>query len=71
MKYPLLFRESSAVVLTKIDLLPHLTFDIAACRDNIKQVNAALPIFELSAKSTKGVSEFAQWLLDREWSKPS
>jgi hydrogenase nickel incorporation protein HypB len=71
LKYPLLFRESSAVVLTKTDLLPHLTFDLAACRDNIKQVNAALPIFELSAKTAEGVPAFAQWLLQREWAEPN
>ena len=69
LKYPLLFRESRAVVLTKTDLLPHLEFDLAACRDNIMQVNSALPIFEISSKRGEGVWELAQSVLRNDWVK--
>ena len=66
LKYPLLFREASAVVLTKTDLLPHLTFDLAACRENIAQVDTSLPIFEISAQTGAGVQAFTDWVL-LEW----
>jgi len=65
LKYPLLFREAGAVVLTKIDLLPHLTFDLPPCRENIAQINHALPVFELSAKTGVGVPAFEDWVLER------
>lgn len=68
-KYPLLFREAKAVVLTKIDLLPHLNFDITACLAFIRQVNADLSIFQVSALSGKGIQAWIQWLMDLHRSK--
>jgi hydrogenase nickel incorporation protein HypB len=65
LKYPLLFREAEAVVITKTDLLPHLDFDLAACRENIRQVDASLPVFEVSAKTGDGVEAWTRWVLDR------
>jgi hydrogenase nickel incorporation protein HypB len=64
LKYPLLFREAKAVVLTKLDLLPHLSFDLEACRHHIRQVNAGLPIFEISARSGAGVREWTDWVVN-------
>ena len=63
LKYPLLFRESSAVVLTKVDLLPHLNFDLATCRENIRTVDASLPVFEVSATTGEGVAAWTDWVL--------
>jgi hydrogenase nickel incorporation protein HypB len=62
LKYPLLYQEASAAVLSKTDLLPHLRFDLDACREHIHQVNAALPVFALSSVSGNGLDEFAAWL---------
>ena len=63
LKYPLLFREARAVVLTKTDLLPYLDFDLDACLANIAQVDASLPVFQVSAKSDMGVEGFVDWVL--------
>jgi hydrogenase nickel incorporation protein HypB len=63
LKYPLLFREAEAVVLTKIDLLPHLRFDLDACRDHLRQVNGSLPVFEVSCTTGEGVDAFTDWVL--------
>ena len=63
LKYPLLFREARAAVLTKLDLLPHVPFDLDACRDFIRQVNADLPVFEVSALKGDGVKEWTDWVL--------
>ena len=61
-KYPLLFREASAVVLTKVDLLPYLPFKLDACLNYIRQVNGALPIFQVSALYGTGFAAWAEWL---------
>jgi hydrogenase nickel incorporation protein HypB len=63
LKYPLLFREAKALVITKTDLLPHLTFSLDACRDFVRRVNAALPVFEVSAVADTGIGEWGDWLL--------
>jgi hydrogenase nickel incorporation protein HypB len=65
LKYPLLFREASAVVLTKVDLLPHLEFDLEACREHLRQVSGTRPVFEVSARSGEGVEAFTRWVLDQ------
>jgi len=61
-KYPMLFREARAVALTKIDLLPHLSFDLEACLGYVRQVNAAVPVFKVSAVTGEGVADWVSWL---------
>ena len=62
-KYPLLFREAAAVVLTKIDLLPYLPFNLNACLDYLRQVNGELPIFQVSALTGDGIDAWVEWLV--------
>ena len=62
LKYPLLFREAKAVVITKTDLLPHLRFDLDACRGFIRQINAAVPIFEVSSFGGAGIADWLRWI---------
>ena len=62
LKYPLLFRECKAVVLTKTDLLPHVPFDMSACCEYIRQVNAAIPVFKVSSLSGAGLSDWCSWV---------
>jgi len=62
LKYPLLFREAGAVVLTKIDLLPYLTFDMESCVNYVQQVNAAIPVFRLSAVQGSGMDAWLEWV---------
>ena len=61
-KYPLLFREAGAVVLTKLDLLPHLRFDLKACLAFIRKINPIAQVFQLSAFSGKGLKPWVEWL---------
>lgn len=61
-KYPTLFREAKAVVLTKMDLLPHLPFDLKACRGYLRQVNADTPVFQVSAQTGRGMVAWIKWL---------
>jgi len=62
LKYPLLFREAKAVVLTKTDLLPYVPFDIDASRRYIWQIHAGIPIFEVSALHDRGLSDLSSWI---------
>lgn len=61
-KYPLLFTEAKAVLVSKVDLLPHLQFDIEACLEDIRQVNSDVPIFQVSAQTGEGIGEWLNWL---------
>jgi hydrogenase nickel incorporation protein HypB len=63
LKYPLLFRESRAVLLTKIDLLPHLRFDVAGCLANIHQVNPAIPVFQVCSFTGTGFDAWLDWMV--------
>ena len=65
LKYPLLFREAAAVVLTKCDLLPHLRFDLVACLKNIDDVHAGLPVFHVSATSGEGMERWVGWVMEQ------
>ena len=61
-KYPAVFREARAVVISKIDLLPYTDFDLEACRNELLAINPELAIFVTSAKTGKGLPEWAAWL---------
>ncbi|MCX7009148.1 MAG: hydrogenase nickel incorporation protein HypB, partial [Kiritimatiellaeota bacterium] len=65
LKYPGLFRKAGAIVLTKTDLLPHLRFNMDACRHAIRQINSTAPLFEVSAKTGVGMAALADWLQDQ------
>ncbi len=62
LKYPALFREARAAVLTKTDLLPHLRYDLAAARACLRQVNPGLPVFPLSAETGRGLAAWTGWV---------
>jgi len=62
LKYPLMFQESSALVLNKIDLLPYTDVDIEKMRKDSLSLNPKLKIFEVSCKTGKGISEWTDWL---------
>ncbi len=62
LKYPLMFQESSALLLNKIDLLPYIDVDMAKIRKDSLSLNPKLKLFEVSCKTGQGISEWAQWL---------
>lgn len=63
LKYPLMFRVSQLLLLNKMDLLPHLDFDLARFRANIARVNPTLPVIEVSARTGQGIEAWVDWLL--------
>jgi hydrogenase nickel incorporation protein HypB len=63
LKYPVMFRNAQLVVLSKVDLLPHLPgVSLATIKANLAQVMPALSVIELSATSGSGVGAFVAWL---------
>jgi hydrogenase nickel incorporation protein HypB len=62
LKYPLIFHLSSVAVLTKIDLIPHLKFDLALAVKNIHKVNPKAVILQTSAYKREGLQDWLDWL---------
>ena len=62
LKYPLMFQESSALVLNKIDLLPYTNADVEKIKKNSLSLNPKLKIFEVSCKTGEGISKWVKWL---------
>ncbi|MBM4129389.1 MAG: hydrogenase nickel incorporation protein HypB [Nitrospira sp.] len=62
LKYPLMFQESSALILNKIDLLPYTDADVGKIRKDALSLNPSLKIFEVSCKTGEGIGEWAEWL---------
>jgi hydrogenase nickel incorporation protein HypB len=61
-KYPHMFRASDLMVLNKIDLLPHVSFDVARCLDYARQVNHHLQVLQLSATQGQGLEAWYEWV---------
>lgn len=61
-KYPTLFSQAPVVVLTKIDLAPHLDWDAAACRANLRKVRPGVFVFEVSARTGTGMEAWIGYL---------
>lgn len=62
LKYPDMFKAADVLLLTKIDLLPYLRFDIEQCKAFARQVNPRVSIFELSCQSGSGLNRWYDWL---------
>ena len=62
LKYSGMFAASSLMVVTKIDLLPHLDFDIDRLIDNARRINPTIGVLKLSAKSGDGMDRWMHWL---------
>jgi len=64
-KYPLIFIDADAVIINKMDLLPHVDFDITAFRRSIEGLNPKVEIFQLSCKTTEGIERWCSWVLEQ------
>jgi hydrogenase nickel incorporation protein HypB len=62
LKYPLMFQESAALILNKIDLLPHTNANIDKIKKDSSSLNPSLKIFEVSCKTGEGISEWTKWI---------
>ena len=64
LKYPLMFRTSDALVITKMDALPYFDFDLSAAVSRAKALNPSIAIFPVSAKTGEGMEAFEAWILN-------
>ena len=62
-KYPALFSLAPVVVLTKMDLAPHLDWSLARCRENLRRMRPGVFVFELSAKTGDGMDQWIDYLV--------
>ncbi len=62
LKYPKMFKVSRYAVLNKIDLLPHLDFDVELAIRNAKSVNPDLEFFLTSARTGEGLDPWFEFL---------
>jgi hydrogenase nickel incorporation protein HypB len=64
LKYPLMFRACELVLVNKIDLLPHLDFDLDRFLYHLNAVQPGVRSLSVSARSGEGVEEWREWLLE-------
>jgi hydrogenase nickel incorporation protein HypB len=64
-KYPNIYRGLSVLVVSKIDLLPYIPFNMDYFRQGVEMLNPGLVTFTLSAKTGEGVQDWAGWLIDQ------
>lgn len=62
LKYPLMFRESSAMIINKLDLLPYTNFNMEEAMSNARQINSKLDIFSLSCTTGDGFKAWTDWV---------
>ncbi len=65
LKYPSIFFKSDLLVLSKIDLLPYVPFDIHAAADNARKVHPGMEIVKVSCLTGNGLHEWMMWLEER------
>jgi hydrogenase nickel incorporation protein HypB len=63
LKYPLMFRATDLVLVNKIDLLPHLDFDLDRFLRNLEEVHPDVPRLLMSARTGEGVDAWRKWLI--------
>jgi hydrogenase nickel incorporation protein HypB len=64
LKYPLMFRASELVLVNKIDLLPHLDFDLDRFLANLDAVHPGVSRLLVSARTGEGIEEWRRWLTE-------
>lgn len=65
LKYPYMFRACRLMILNKIDLLPHVQFDVERCVAHARRVNPAIEVIRVSATKGEGLDDWYAWLRRR------
>jgi hydrogenase nickel incorporation protein HypB len=65
LKYPAIFLKSQLLVLSKIDLLPYVPFNIAAAEDNARRIHPDIEVVRLSCLTGAGLEKWQQWIAER------
>ena len=62
LKYPLMFRESDCLIISKMDVKEYFDFDLDLCIKRAKALNPNIVVFPLSSKTGMGFEEWIDWL---------
>lgn len=62
LKYPDMFHAAKLMIVNKIDLLPYVDFDVAACSDYARRINPGIKIIQLSATTGEGMDAWLDWI---------
>ena len=65
LKYPAMFRNSSALIVNKTDLIPYAGCNLKKLKENAIKINPYLRMFELSCKTGEGLPEWLEWLINK------
>ena len=68
LKYPLMFRESSLLLINKIDLLKYTNFNLKEAKANARRIHPDLEIIDISCITGEGISDWIAWL-NKEFQK--
>ncbi len=66
LKYPDMFAAAQLMLVNKVDLLPHLSFDVARCIENARRVNPGIEVLQVSATTGQGMGDWVNWLMHLE-----
>lgn len=64
LKYPDMFAAAGMMILTKMDLAPHLDFDVDACIANARKVNPDIVVLKLSSRGGQGMEDWLAWIAE-------
>jgi hydrogenase nickel incorporation protein HypB len=62
LKYPIMFQQADCLLITKMDLVPHLDVNIQKIKANVRQMNSHVTILPVSAKTGEGLEEWYTWV---------
>jgi hydrogenase nickel incorporation protein HypB len=62
LKYPTIFARSNLVIVNKVDLLPHLDFNVDELIRNARRVKPGVEVIRLSARTGEGMNEWTEWI---------
>ena len=62
LKYPNMVRSSGLMLITKIDLLPHIDFDVDALAANARKINPGIRILKVSARTGEGMDAWVGFI---------
>jgi hydrogenase nickel incorporation protein HypB len=65
LKYPSIFSKAALMIITKMDLLPYVPFDLEQAKANARQVHPGIEIIELTCQTGQGLEVWQQWLIER------
>lgn len=65
LKYPSIFFKSDLLVLSKVDLLPYVPFDLSEATENARRVHPGMEILKVSCLVGNGLHEWMTWLEHR------